>query len=837
MKKGLKITGIVLVVILAIMITIPFLFSGKIETIVKREANKMLDAEFDFASLNISLFKNFPKASITLKDFYVRGIDEFEKDTLASAKELTATVNIMSLFGDSGFDIDQIILNKGQVKAHILSNGKVNWDILKDSDTKEEITEEVAEETVEKEEGDADGFKLKLRKLAINDLNLVFDDREGDQFASISNFNLILSGDLSSQKTLLKINAETPTLTYKSGNMILPAISLKTNIDLDADLVNKVFTLQKNELQINAIKTSIDGWVGLLENEGMELDLKLNTSEIGFKEILSLIPAIYTTDFKQIKTDGTATLTAYAKGKMVGENLPAFDITLDIKDASFRYPSLPAGVDQITVHANVSNPGGSADRTDIKLSPFTFRMANNPFKIDATVSTPLSDPNFNIKMGGKLDLGKIKEVYPLEDTQLNGNIQANLAIAGQMSFIEKEQYEKIQSSGTIEISNMSIESEDSPNIKIDKSLLTFSPQFLKLSETTIFLGDNDITLDSQLNNYIGFALKGSTIRGTLNVNSNHLNLNEFMGGDAVAETENDSTSFGVIEIPKNIDFNMSANFKEVLFNKMKFNNVKGGIQIKEGKANMSNLALNTMGGEVIMNGFYSTEKIEHPTINASFALNQLSFAETYKDLDMIKSLAPLFSSLKGNFSGSMKLVTELNESMDPVYPTLFANGNLKTQDISLSEVDIVQKLAKALKQEEFVNRPIKDLDLDFEIKEGMLETKPFEFNMGDYKLSVGGKTGLDQSIEYNGSLVLPQSVAVKGLDTFSFIIGGTFNSPSFKVDTKSMLKEGGKVLENKAKEYIGKELGLDSTASMNKDSLEKELKSKAKEKLKNLFDR
>lgn len=837
MKKGLKITGIVLVVILAIMITIPFLFSGKIETIVKREANKMLDAEFDFASLNISLFKNFPKASITLKDFYVRGIDEFEKDTLASAKELTATVNIMSLFGDSGFDIDQIILNKGQVKAHILSNGKVNWDILKDSDTKEEITEEVAEETVEKEEGDADGFKLKLRKLAINDLNLVFDDREGDQFASISNFNLILSGDLSSQKTLLKINAETPTLTYKSGNIILPAISLKTNIDLDADLVNKVFTLQKNELQINAIKTSIDGWVGLLENEGMELDLKLNTSEIGFKEILSLIPAIYTTDFKQIKTDGTATLTAYAKGKMVGENLPAFDITLDIKDASFRYPSLPAGVDQITVHANVSNPGGSADRTDIKLSPFTFRMANNPFKIDATVSTPLSDPNFNIKMGGKLDLGKIKEVYPLEDTQLNGNIQANLAIAGQMSFIEKEQYEKIQSSGTIEISNMSIESEDSPNIKIDKSLLTFSPQFLKLSETTIFLGDNDITLDSQLNNYIGFALKGSTIRGTLNVNSNHLNLNEFMGGDAVAETENDSTSFGVIEIPKNIDFNMSANFKEVLFNKMKFNNVKGGIQIKEGKANMSNLALNTMGGEVIMNGFYSTEKIEHPTINASFALNQLSFAETYKDLDMIKSLAPLFSSLKGNFSGSMKLVTELNESMDPVYPTLFANGNLKTQDISLSEVDIVQKLAKALKQEEFVNRPIKDLDLDFEIKEGMLETKPFEFNMGDYKLSVGGKTGLDQSIEYNGSLVLPQSVAVKGLDTFSFIIGGTFNSPSFKVDTKSMLKEGGKVLENKAKEYIGKELGLDSTASMNKDSLEKELKSKAKEKLKNLFDR
>ena len=831
MKKGLKITGIILVILLAIMISIPFMFSGKIESIVKKEANKMLDAEFNFAALDISLFKNFPKASITLKDFWIKGVEEFQSDTLVSGKELTATVDIMSLFKDDGFEVDQVILNKAALKAIILKGGKVNWDIMKDSGSDSEI--EVAKES------DSDSnFELKLKKIAIKNLSLIFDDREGNQLASISDLNLNLSGDLSSQKTVLKIEGETPALSYQSGAMQIGGISLKAKIDLDADLANNVFTLQKNEIQLNAIKTNIDGWVALLDNDAMELDLKLNTSEVGFKEILSLIPAIYAKDFKDIQTDGTAILTAYAKGKMQGDNVPAFDLTLDIKEGSFKYPSLPAGVDQITIHANVNNPGGSADKTEIKIAPFMFRMANNPFQVNAIISTPISDPKFDVNMSGLLDLGKIKEVYPLEDMTLNGNIQADLSIAGQMSFIEKEQYDKIKSSGTIKLQDMSVVGKETPDLKINKSLLTFSPEFLKLSETTLFIGDNDITLDSQLNNYIGYALKGSTIKGNLNIKSNRLNLNELMGAESdVSETENDSV-FGIIEIPKNIDFNMTAQLKEVLFGTMTLSDVNGGILIKDGKANMSNLSLNTMGGEVIMNGYYSTEKIEHPTINANFALNKLSFAETYKELDMIKSLAPLFGSLKGNFSGSMKLNTELNESMEPIYSTFFANGNIKTQDVSLSEVEVVQKLAKALKQEDLANRPIKDLDLDFEVKEGMLETKPFNFNMGEYMLSVGGKTGLDQSIDYKGDLKLPESMtAVKGLDTFSFIIGGSFNSPTFKVDTKSMLKEGGKVLEDKAKEFIGKELGLDSAVTANKDSLEKEIKSKATEKIKDLFNR
>ena len=53
MKKGLKITAIVIGVILILMLLLPFAFRGKIEGIVKTEGNKMLNARFDFSSLDI----------------------------------------------------------------------------------------------------------------------------------------------------------------------------------------------------------------------------------------------------------------------------------------------------------------------------------------------------------------------------------------------------------------------------------------------------------------------------------------------------------------------------------------------------------------------------------------------------------------------------------------------------------------------------------------------------------------------------------------------------------------------------------------------------------------
>lgn len=825
MKKSLKITAIVLGSILVLMIVLPFAFRGKIESLVKTEGNKMLNAQFDFKSLNISLFKNFPKASIVLDDFWLKGIEEFENDTLVRAGEVAATIDLFSLFGDN-YDISKISLKDVWAKAIVLPDGKVNWDVMK--------SDSMAVETESAEKEASSPFKIQLKSLVINNLNVIYDDRQAKMYADIQNLKATCSGDLGSDRTTLKLETDIESLTYKMDNIpFLSKANIYAKMDIDADLANNKYTLEKNEFRLNAIKAGVDGWVAL-KDPAMEMDLSLITSEVGFKEILSLIPAIYAKEFSSLKTDGTATLSAHAKGILQGDTLPQFEAVLDVKNAMFRYPSLPAGVDQINIHANVKNPGGSADLTEITVNPFNFRMAGNAFGLTASIKTPVSDADFNAQAQGVLNLGKIKEVYPLEDMTLNGVVDANLSVAGRMSYIEKELYDKFQASGTVRLSDMKLEMKDMPDITILKSLLTFTPQYLQLSETTVHIGKNDITADSRFENYMAYALQGKTLKGNLNIRSNHFNLNDFMGGaeDSTATAAVDTTATGIVEIPKNINFTMTANMKEVLMDNMSFNNINGNLTINGGKADMRNLSMNTMGGSVVMNGYYSTANIKKPELNAGFKMSGINFAQAYKDLNMVRQMAPIFENLKGNFSGNINVQTDLDGQMSPVLPTMQGNGSLSTKDLSLSDVDILNQIADAAGKPDLKNITVKDMTIDFTIKEGRVATKPFDIKWKDYNLNLSGSTGLDQTIAYTGKINLPASTGIGKYTTVDLKIGGSFDSPKVSIDMESMAKQAVDVVKDQALEKLGEKLGLgkDSTGTTNKEDLEKQVKEKATEK-------
>ena len=830
MKKGLKIAAITVGVIIILMLLLPFAFQGKIADIVKTEGNKMLNAQFDFKKLNISLFRNFPQASVTLEDFWLKGTGEFANDTLVQAGEVTAAINLFSLFGDSGYDISKIFIEDTKLHAIVLPDGRANWNIMEPDTT-------AATETPAAEE-ESSPFKVKLQRFVIKNMNLIYDDQQGKMYDDIRDFNAICAGDLGSERTTLKLEAETKSLTYKmNGIPFLANANISAEMDVDADLANNKYTLKDNTIRLNAIQAGIDGWVAL-KDPAIDMDLKLNTNDIGFKEILSLIPAIYATEFSSLKTDGTATLNATAKGTLLGDTVPAFNVDMQVKNAMFRYPALPAGVDQININANVQNPGGNIDLTTVDINPFSFRLAGNPFSLTAYVKTPVSDPDFKVEAKGILNLGMIKQVYPLGDMELNGTIDADMQMSGRLSSIEKEQYDRILAAGTIGLTDMKLKMQDMPDVEIKKSLFTFTPKYLQLSETTVNIGKNDITADSRFENYIGYALKGTTLKGSLNIRSNYFNLNDFMSatGEEMSSsgdvTTTDSvSSTGIVEVPRNIDFQMDANLKQVLFDKMSFNNMNGKLTVKDGKVDMKNLSMSTMGGNVVMNGYYSTADAKKPELKAGFKLTNIGFAQAYKELDMVQKMAPIFENLKGNFSGSINVLTDLDAAMSPILNTMQGDGSLSTRDLSLSGVKAIDQIADAVKQPSLKEMKVKDMTLDFIIKDGRVETKPFDIQMGDYNLNLSGSTGLDQTIDYTGKIKLPASAGnISKLMTLDLRIGGSFTSPKVSVDTKSMANQAVEAVADEAISKLGQKLGLDSAASANKDSIKQKVTEKAAEK-------
>ena len=808
-KKTMKIAGITLGVILLLLLILPFAFQGKLAKLVKEEGNKMLNAQFDFRTLNISLLRNFPSASVSLEDFWLKGTGPFENDTLIQAGELTAAVNLFSLFGDGGYDISRIIVKDTRVHAIVLEDGRPNWDVMKPSPDAETPEDETAQET----------FRIKLQKLSVDNLSVVYDDRQGGVFADLSRLEADCSGDFGSDRTVVDLKMETPSLTCRTGGIpLLNKVSLEADMDVDADLAGGKFTLRENMLRLNAIQLNLDGWLAQTK-QGMDMDLRLSTNEVGFKELLSLIPAIYAKDFQDLKTDGKVTLNAFARGSIEGNTkVPQFEVNLDVKDAMFRYPSLPAGVEKINISALVRNAGGPLDATEISVAPFDFVLADNPFSLNATVKTPVSDPDFHLTARGKLDLGKVKEVYPLDDMQLNGLVQADLELGGRLSMVEKEQFEQMQAKGSLRLNQMKLVLKDMPPVDIQQSVFTFSPRYLQLSETTVNIGKNDLTLDSRFENYLGYALKGSTLKGTLNVSSNHLNLNDFMSADTtatVAEVPADTVAMGVIRVPENIDFQMQAAFRELLFDKMTLTDGKGTLLVRNGTVDMRNLSFNTMGGSVTMNGAYAAPQKKQPELNAAFDMRNISFAQAYQDLGLVQQLAPIFAGLKGNFSGNLQIDTPLDATMSPVMSAVQGKGALSTKDLSLSGVKFIDQVADIVKKPSLKEIKVKDLNIDFEIKDGRVTTKPFDLKLGDYNMNLSGSTGLDQTIDYAGKITMPADGIASKLGTVDMTIGGTFTSPKVGIDMASLARNAAE----QALKGLGEKLGSDSKGSEEKKSV------------------
>lgn len=331
---------------------------------------------------------------------------------------------------------------------------------------------------------------------------------------------------------------------------------------------------------------------------------------------------------------------------MAGENMPQFGLTLGVKDATLNYEGMPASVDGINIGASVSNPGGSLDKTIIDLSEFRLSMAGNPFKAALYASTPISDLNFKATADGTVHLGKIKDIYPLGDSiTLSGIVTADLQFAGRMSDIEKENYQNIRGEGTLTVADMDLTMKGLPAVAVKKAQASVSAKAMSLSQLDVKVGKSDIQAHGSLSNYLAYVLKNETIKGSLTVTSLLLDLNELMGDSEPSGEETveaDTTTLSVIEVPKNIDMTLSADFKKILFQKMELDNVTGKLIVADGAVRMTPLSLNAFGGAMVANGIYSTaESVVRPMVNFDLDIQKASFEKTFEQLDMIQKIVPI----------------------------------------------------------------------------------------------------------------------------------------------------------------------------------------------------
>ncbi|MCK9156818.1 MAG: AsmA family protein [Paludibacteraceae bacterium] len=841
MKKGLKIAGIVLLVFLALLFILPFAFQGKIKDIAIDQANKNLNAEIFMGDLSLSFFKNFPNASVTIENFGVVGKNEFKGDTLANVGKLIAVVNIKSFFGNS-YEINEIGLEDAYVYAKVLENGKANWDItIPDTTTKEKVDTSASSP-----------INLNLESFLVKNMNVVFNDMQAKMYASVKDLNLDLAGQFSNGASLANVEnmklgvakivytdrasamgASLDQFNFTFSGSVSDAIAkLKTKIDvdkvsffmskipylsnaklaadinLDADMKNNKFTFTENSIALNAIKANFSGFVQLIDSTTTDMDVQLNTPSIDFKQILSLIPAIYAKDFESIKTDGKVTLTAMANGRMQGEKLPAFDVKLKIADAMFKYPTLPSDVKDINIDVEASNPGGIADLTVLNIPTLKFNMAGNAFGAHLLLKTPVSDPDFDFGANGTIDFNKLKDVVPMDSMQMTGILKADLNAQGRLSYVEKEMYDKFTVDGNLNLANMILKMASLPyDVNVSAANLNFTTAYVDLTEMKIALGKNDLDIKGKVENFIPYVMKDETIKGNLSVNSNYFNLNDFISNDTTATevaTAEDTSAMSVVEIPANINFGLNVNFKQLIYDNIELENAVGKVTVKDQILDISQLSTNTMGGSLNVKGQYNVQNVASPKVNMDFVVKNMVISKVFSLVETAKEFAPMLADAGGNFSMSMNFVSDLGKDMMPVLKSVVGDGSFSSNEVQINGVKALNMIADKLNNSSLKDPKIKNLNIGFQIKDGRLLTNPFKTAVGNANMEVSGSSGLDQSLDYVAAIAVPTSLSSKVPVKANVKIGGTFTSPKIGLDLSSTTDAVKEVVKEKVTAVVDK---------------------------------
>ncbi|WP_284651593.1 AsmA-like C-terminal region-containing protein [Flavobacterium terrisoli] len=853
LKKILKIVGIVLLLLVVSAFAIPYFFKDQIKAKILTAINEKVDAKVTFADADLSLFRNFPNASVNIEKLSVINKAPFEGDTLVAFDELNLKMSIGQLFNDENepMQIDGIDSKNGLVNILFNKDGLGNFDIAL------------------KEESKADDSKskplsLKIKEYSVENFRFKYYDERSKVKLVLDSINHEGTGDFAASKldlvtkTTTKVSLDMDKVNYMKN------VSLSLDAILGIDMDQSKYSFKQNKAKINELPLEFDGFLQIAD-DGQIYDLTFKTPTSSFKNFLGLIPAQYAASLKDVKTSGDFTVIGFAKGKLTDTTVPKFNIEIASNNASFQYPNLPKSVRNIVIDTKIINETGLMNDTYVNLDKLSFQIDQDVFNAKANIRNVSENALVNAALKGTINLGNLTKAYPVKlNKPLSGILKADVTTEFDMQSVEKSDYARIKNAGTIDLTGFNYTDENGKTMKISRALVSFDPSRVNLKQFNATTGKSDLAVNGVLENFYGFVFKNQELKGNFNLNSNQLAVNDFMTTETTAKK--DTKASEPMKIPAFLNCSLTAKANTVLYDNLVMKNVSGKIIIKDQKATLENGKTDIFDGSIAFNGDVSTKE-KTPKFNMNLGLNKVDIAKTFTQLDMMKKIAPIAGVINGKLNSTIKLSGNLDDKeMTPDLGSVSGDllGQLLSTTVNSSNSDLLTALDGKLAFIDLKKLNLNDLKAALTFKDGKVNVKPFDLKYQDIKVTIGGTHGFDQNMNYNlkfdvpakylgteaNNLITKLSPAdAKKVENVpvNAILGGNFKNPKITTDVKQATTSlvNNLVKQQKDKLVSGGKDALTNVISnatkpksdTTKTDVKKDVKAKANDLIKGLWNK
>ncbi|MBL0341603.1 MAG: hypothetical protein IPP71_12065 [Bacteroidetes bacterium] len=272
-----------------------------------------------------------------------------------------------------------------------------------------------------------------------------------------------------------------------------------------------------------------------------------------------------------------------------------------------------------------------------------------------------------------------------------------------MSAIENKNYDQFNANGVIQLNGFNYVSNDyKQGIAISTCELVFNPKNVTLNRFEMKMGKTDLRVTGWIDNLLSYFFKeNELLRGTMDIKSNVIDVNEFMSDPTATTTATDTSAATVFEVPSNIDFSITATVGKIFYDDMVLENAKGNIAIRDRTLGLNDFSFNMLEGAIAMDGIYESKDIKKPSFFFNLDLKQLDITQTYNKFIAVQKFAPIAEKCKGKYSASMDVKGLLDGKMEPLLQTFTGSGKLSTSNVTVENFAPMVKLADALKMDQF----------------------------------------------------------------------------------------------------------------------------------------
>lgn len=501
MKTFLKIFAGFIILLTIIIVALNLYFTDdRLKGMILPEVRAITGSDVQVENMSLTFFRTFPQFGVELENFL---LPTPEGDMLATVDDLVVGVELLPLI-KSELSISELSINRPSISYHIYEDSTSNVDFLL----------ALADEGSAEEE---EGMAIDISRFTIREAELTYRDETTRSLFNLSELDADISlrfADLIESTVDAQLGSLSATIDETN---YVSNLSLSLNQTSTLDLENEVLTLSEGVFSIRELALNLTGNISNWSSDAPSVDLQFSSSSDNFGELLRLAPPEYDEVLAGLETRGSMRLEGSVSGQLTEEDLPQFDLVIDVADGFLQNPDLSDAIEDIIIQVDISN-----DLATIR--DFRARAGDNTVTATGTLERPLDDDGvFSVELDGDVDLGTLSRFYPIEEfgvDELAGIVEANANANGQM-----DQPEEATFSGIFKLTDGRIKYADVPrpieNIEAD----------IEANQDRITINQSGLRAESNL-----FTMTGSVLN-PLNENTRSVDLSANLNFDLATVKE------------------------------------------------------------------------------------------------------------------------------------------------------------------------------------------------------------------------------------------------------------------------------------------------------------